>query len=1423
MKRYILHIITFLAALLVAQSAWGQTYNELNTSLSGTQNLTGYYKLKGNTTLSGGTIAVSSGTLYLDLNGYTLTKSGGGFIFSVGESRTLVIQDKRGGGIIKGGRGDRGGCAIISGTVKLEGGTIQDCIATDSNYADTAEDNMHYMTQGSGGAFFINQGAKLVMSGGKILNCKTQKTTDGTHGRGGAVFVDAESGHNPGVFEMTGGEISGCVASFGGAVYVHQSQNTTGDKVAGSFTMSGGTISNCSTRYGGGVYVAADGEFTMSGGNIQGCMASTLGSGVYTEGKLNISGSALITANKPADWGDITYTDGYPQVKSGGVYGGGIYANGEKAVITMSGGTISGNWAPSGGGVMLWVGSTMTMTGGEISGNYALGTGGLGNGGALYIQGATFNFMGGTLMNNTAIRYGGAINLNQSAILNLSGSCTISGNIACHGGGISQEAGECILTLASPGIVISNNTAHGHQDSIKDGIHSLTRGKGNGGGLFIERGTLTIDGATITGNKASGHGGGAALYVNRIHGGNTKAVINSGTISGNSAEYGGGIDLYADHSGAPGEGDPDKNNIEVELKGGTISGNSASENGAGIYMSFNETNSTAKMVVGTLTSTPIIENNTANANGGGLGMSNNGVFDVKNASMSGNTAKLGGAIWLGSGTFTIANGTLTDNTASQSGGGIYVGSGTFTVNGNTTLNGNKATSTDGGGIYLGGGSFTVSATGSLNLGGATSSEGNTAGTNGGGVYCGAAFTVNGTSNIQNNTAQNGGGVYVKEGYSASFTKQANLTNNKASANGGAIYVNGGNISLVGNSFTGNNAVQGGAVYLTGGSLTASGDSQVKNNYSTDKGGAFYVNGGTVTLTSATISGNGKNGSSVTTTDGGAIYVTGTGAGFSATGTTDISSNAATGNGGAVYVEGGDVNLVQNEINSNNSANGGAIYLNTGGFTASGSTTMNSNAATINGGAVYVMNGNIKITGSSSILNLSQNHADAGGAFYVNGGDIDADDISNATISNNYSTGEGGAFYVNTGNISMCKTEMSGNGKAGSVIKTTNGGAIALYNGTFSFGDDSVIKTNAASGNGGGLYISNESAIDITCVGGSYEENIANLGGGIYASGPINLTFAANVENNRATNGGGLYLDGGVNMTFGYKYTNGTEISGLIVRNEANGTGTDGVGGGIYLNEGTLSFAATENLGIYNNAASYEAADIFASGSNTTIRLPYVKDLNLTGFDVPGSELYWVKDFHDGQGRYEAALRNTNSDIQAMILGFESSEQAAKVKVITNVKTCLDLGYDLVFVTFTPVNLATGDNAAIVIYYPESRTYDSNGIITAVTGTRQYRKLLLTGAEPQTIGLPSGYWYFDTTGWTYAYADNPVFSPASKDSFTKTLTDSNDNTKTFVEIKRNQDQDIKLTFTPKTNSEFKAVVKYSTMHINKMKPGGSSTH
>ncbi|MDR1215358.1 MAG: penicillin-binding protein activator LpoB [Treponema sp.] len=244
-----------------------------------------------------------------------------------------------------------------------------------------------------------------------------------------------------------------------------------------------------------------------------------------------------------------------------------------------------------------------------------------------------------------------------------------------------------------------------------------------GGGVYVS-GTFTMSGGTINGNS----GGGVSVSGGTF-------TQSGGTISGNS---GGGVSV----SGGT-----------FTQSGGTISGNSTTGYGSGGGVS---------MYSGTFTqSGGTISGNSADRDGGGVFVLSNGTFTQSDGTISGNSADWGGGgVDVSGGTFTQSGGTISGNSASGSGGGVSVSSrGTFTQSGGA-INGNS-TSRSGGGVDVSGGTFTQS-------GGTIS--GNSASDEGGGVSVYGTFTK-----------QAGGVIY---GSDASGT----LKNTTTSGNGHAVYV-----------------------------------------------------------------------------------------------------------------------------------------------------------------------------------------------------------------------------------------------------------------------------------------------------------------------------------------------------------------------------------------------------------------------------------------------------------------------------------------------------------------------------------------------------------------------------------------------------------------------------------------------------------
>ncbi len=201
---------------------------------------------------------------------------------------------------------------------------------------------------------------------------------------------------------------------------------------------------------------------------------NTHGGGIDVSGYMTIRNST-ITGNRSTEFG-----------------GGGIGSALGFGIVNLEGSTISGNDAAYyGGGVFIQAG-TLHVTDSTISGNTAqMFGGGIGmNSGRLFMSNSTI--AGNTVPNGP----GGGIEARYMARVDVESS-TFSGNFATTGGGIGFTGADLDLVNCT----VSGNTAiDGGGIAIRDtsGIHSLTN-------------------VTITGNVATGEGGGL-LASNEYYG-----------------------------------------------------------------------------------------------------------------------------------------------------------------------------------------------------------------------------------------------------------------------------------------------------------------------------------------------------------------------------------------------------------------------------------------------------------------------------------------------------------------------------------------------------------------------------------------------------------------------------------------------------------------------------------------------------------------------------------------------------------------------------------------------------------------------------------------------------------------------------------------------------------------------------------------
>ncbi|MDR0929492.1 MAG: hypothetical protein LBM74_07245, partial [Oscillospiraceae bacterium] len=174
-------------------------------------------------------------------------------------------------------------------------------------------------------------------------------------------------------------------------------------------------------------------------------------------------------------------------------------------------------------------------------------------------------------------------------------------------------------------------------------------------------GQLSLDGNTTI----------AGYQNSAIFNGAPGDVTMNGTLNGNTADYGGGIQNYSTvtidtgvisyNSAVRGGGiwnsSPD---AALTINGGSIQGNMASDMGGGI---FNETQAVVNLNGG-----DISDNQAGNA-GGGIFSDDDASLAITGGTIQQNTANDGGGLYAYSA--SIANATITGNNAIADGGGIY--------------------------------------------------------------------------------------------------------------------------------------------------------------------------------------------------------------------------------------------------------------------------------------------------------------------------------------------------------------------------------------------------------------------------------------------------------------------------------------------------------------------------------------------------------------------------------------------------------------------------------------------------------------------------------------------------------------------------------------------------------------------------------
>ena len=231
---------------------------------------------------------------------------------------------------------------------------------------------------------------------------------------------------------------------------------------------------------------------------------------------------------------------------------GSVTAARDQAIVVYSTANIFNGVIRGGSGAGIYIGlysanGSVNIYGGKITDS---GTGAAVNNGTMHMYGGEISG------NGCGVQAGGKNNEKKSR----------SGSFYLHGGKITDNHGSrgggvyVINGFYMDGGEVSNNTA-----------------TGNGGGIYMEVGSISLSGGKVTGNRAGGDGGGVCTYAYSTD----RSVVN---LSGNaeiSDNYaggrGGGVYLYVYNYLGNG------NYCQLTMDSGKITGNTSVGEGGGVY------------------------------------------------------------------------------------------------------------------------------------------------------------------------------------------------------------------------------------------------------------------------------------------------------------------------------------------------------------------------------------------------------------------------------------------------------------------------------------------------------------------------------------------------------------------------------------------------------------------------------------------------------------------------------------------------------------------------------------------------------------------------------------------------------------------------------------------------------------------------
>ena len=346
-----------------------------------------------------------------------------------------------------------------------------------------------------------------------------------------------------------------------------------------------------------------------------------------------------------------------------------------------------GNTGSDGGVIAVGADCTISITNAQFTRNNAFAAAEKkGNGGAVSINKtknandqAKLPIYNVVFSYNSADYRGGAIRTAENCNLTVS-NCTFSYNNANKTNGSGGEGGAIAvlsdkdkpstLTITNGTTFTSNRAEYGAAVKIGEygtltldnvTMRSNRAVGGSGGAVYAAPGAqVTLTSGTITGNRATNYGG--AFYVEGSDTASGSLTINDGSVTSNTAAYGGAVFV------APGG--------KATLTDGTITGNTASSGSGGAFYVYAKLEEDGSKTSGSLSiSGGTINDNTATHNGGAVYAASYASVTISGGSVTGNKASIGSALYAADyAEATVTNAGITGNTASgTNGGAINVG------------------------------------------------------------------------------------------------------------------------------------------------------------------------------------------------------------------------------------------------------------------------------------------------------------------------------------------------------------------------------------------------------------------------------------------------------------------------------------------------------------------------------------------------------------------------------------------------------------------------------------------------------------------------------------------------------------------------------------------------------------------------------